>query len=974
MKNSFLEIVAHHMLDKYGHNLSRTAVVFPNKRASLFMNESLVRLAGRPIWSPAYITISDLFRQHSQLMAADNIKLVCDLHKSFVKCTGMNESLDHFYGWGQLLLSDFDDIDKNMADAQKVYCNLKDLHALDDLSYLTQEQKALLQEFFHNFDVGNESELKRRFEQLWSRFFDIYTDFNLRLANQGLAYEGALYRHVVDDENLHFDFDRYLFVGFNMTQVVEQRLFSRLQKQGKAFFYWDFDEYYMPQPGQTQPHNEAGHYIAQYLSQFPNELDNHDADIYTNFARPKSVRFISAKTESIQAKYVGEWLRENDRIAAGRNTAVVLANENILQQVLHSLPSEVQKINITTGYPLAATPVVSLLEQLLDLQCFGFKASSNQFAMRYVGKVLSHPYANYISTEAPSLLVKLTEQRHYFPHHNELALDEPLSILFADIASDFSLPDDQSLSPSCQANLRLLRWAKTVLKGIGQATADVGDELLIESVFQTYMLLSRLETLTLQGDLCLDTVTLRRLLRQLEATTSIPFHGEPAVGTQIMGVLETRNLDFDHILLLSCNEGNLPKGINDSSFIPYVIRRAHGLTTIDHKVAIYSYYFHRLLQRASDITITYNNSTADGHASEMSRFMLQLLVEGPHTVERLNLQSNNSVSTTLPQPVEKTPEVFQLLMQKSHLSPSAINKYLRCPLLFFYTSIAGLKEPDATDGDIDNRMFGNIFHRAAQLIYEPFCCEHQCLEVQKDYLAGLLHDEVQLLRIIDNAFNDVLFKTPDGRLPKLSGLQLINRRVIAMYLRNLLQTDYRMAPFRVLALEQSCYKPFTFIADGHEHTVSIGGIIDRMDIVTSAQGLSQIRIIDYKTGAAPKSRTPLLSIEEVFDPQNIDTKHSDYYLQTMLYATNVAYDDEWNPQRFMVSPALLFVRQAMRPDYNPVLSIGEVPIDDIRTLQPQYSARLTTLLEEIFNPNIAFNPTAKAERCNLCPFKKVCFV
>ena len=275
---TFLEYVAADIINKYGTSLSRTAVVFPNKRASLFMNEHLARLAGRPLWSPAYITISDLFRRHSPLTVGDPIKLICDLHKSFTACTGIDETLDHFYGWGQLLLADFDDIDKNMADAKQVFANLRDLHEYDDISYLTPEQTAMLKRFFASFSDSQDSKLKQKFLELWSHFYDIYQHFRQHLQSQNIAYEGMLYRDVAENPDLSFDYDRYLFVGFNMMQRVERVLCSRLMKDGKARFYWDFDKYYIQQNGQKS-NNEAGQYISQYLKEFPNELDTTDADI-----------------------------------------------------------------------------------------------------------------------------------------------------------------------------------------------------------------------------------------------------------------------------------------------------------------------------------------------------------------------------------------------------------------------------------------------------------------------------------------------------------------------------------------------------------------------------------------------------------------------------------------------------------------------------------------------------------------------
>lgn len=621
---SFLTYVAQDIIQKYGNNLSDIAIVFPNKRASLFLNEQLARLVSHPLWSPTYITISDLFRQHTTLKVGDPIKLVCDLHKSFVECTGIEETLDHFYGWGQLLIADFDDVDKNMASARQLFANLSDIHELDDVSYLTEEQKEIIKKFFSNFSDDHNTELKKRFLQLWSHFYDIYTNFNQRLEAQNLAYEGALYRRVVEDESLEFRHKKYLFVGFNMMQCVEQKLCSRLQIEGKAAFYWDFDKYYM------KDGNEAGYYIRQLMSAFGNELDYlSDTELYNSFDSTKDITYISAPTDNIQARYIHSWLMQNERYKQGRSTAIVLADESLLPTVIHSLPEEVESVNITLGYPLQQTPFYSLIQTLTDLQTLGYDKDRDCYRLRYVNYVLRHPYAQYISSAYAELMGELHDKKIFFPSRKWLCQkeDEGLEILF------------QEMSSGENFNLSLVQYLLDVLKNIGTQARTLDDPLFQESLFRTYTLVNRLHELIQSGDLIVDIITLQHLLLQLMQTTTIPFHGEPAEGIQIMGVLETRNLDFDHIIVLSASEGNLPKGVNDSSFIPYSLRKAYGLTTVDNKVAIFSYYFHRMLQRSADITLTYNNSTEDGHTGEMSRFMLQLLVESKHQVKTAALSS-----------------------------------------------------------------------------------------------------------------------------------------------------------------------------------------------------------------------------------------------------------------------------------------------------------------------------------------------
>ena len=500
MNKTFLEYVAEDIIGKYGTDLSRIAVVFPNKRAALFLNEHLARIAGQPVWSPAYITISDLFRQHTDLKTADPIKLICDIHKSFTKCTGIDETLDHFYGWGQLLLADFDDIDKNMADADSIFCNLKDIHELDDISYLDDEQKEMLARFFANFSDDIESELKKRFLSLWSHFGDIYHDYNRRLTEQGIGYEGAIYRKVASEETLHLKYDKYLFVGFNLLQKVERVLFSRLMKEGKAKFYWDFDEYYMPSPSHhltTSPSQQlsGGALVSsaptnlttspsQHLniSDFPNELDNTDRDIYANMRRPKRIRFISSPTENAQARFASNWLLENDRYKAGRKTAIVMCDESILLPVMHSLPPEADKVNITSGFPLAMTPVASLVMLLFDLYTLGLRKKGTAFNPHYLKKLMAHPYAHYLTISPP--------------HH--LTISPP-----------------QHLTTST-----ILHHIATLIKQVGIATKPEGDALTQESVFRMYTILNRLATLADSGDLLVDNTTLRRLVSQLVGAAS----------------------------------------------------------------------------------------------------------------------------------------------------------------------------------------------------------------------------------------------------------------------------------------------------------------------------------------------------------------------------------------------------------------------------------------------------------------------
>jgi len=959
---SFLEYVADDLLRKYGTNLSRIAVVFPNKRASLFLNDYLAHAAGCPLWSPAYLTISDLFRQHSDRCVADPIKLVCDLHKCFVACTGIDETLDRFYGWGQLLLSDFDDVDKNMAPADRVFANLSDIHEMDDDAFLTPEQREAIHRFFGNFSVENNSELKKRFLSIWSHMDDIYHRFNERLQQQQLAYEGALYRQVAEDETIDFQYDLYIFVGFNMLQQVEQRLFSRLRKQGKARFYWDFDHYYLP--------TEAGHFIAQYLDSFPNELDNRSEELYNQFSQPRQLTYISAPTEHIQAHYVTDWLRGEGRLAAGRRTAVVLCNEQTLQTVIHCLPPEVDKVNITTGYPLSQSPVASFVTHLVSLRTSGYAVQTERYRLHYINMLLRHPYAHFVSPLSQQLCDQLNQQKVYYPDAAQLCADEGLTLLFG--------------QGSWQSNAELLAWIGRLLKLL--ALSDTGDPLYQEAVFRMYTLVNRLHDLVEADDLTVDIITLQRLMNQLVSSSSIPFHGEPAEGLQIMGVLETRNLDFEHVILLSCNEGNVPKGVNDTSFIPHSLRKAYGLTTIDHKVSIFAYYFHRLLQRATDVTLLYNNATEDGHTGEMSRFMLQLMVESPHPIRLQTLQAGQARCLRIPPTVDKTPAVIAQLRQhfdkacqqagarpRPLLTPTAINQYMRCQLRFFYRYACGLTDLDDNEEEmIDNRIFGNIFHRAAQLTYRQLTAASPL--ISKDDIQRLLRERAGIERAVDQAFKEELFMIKDATrpLPPFDGMQLINREVIIRYVRQLLEIDQRLAPFTILGLEYPVLTDYTVTTGTDNFSTAIGGTIDRLDRITLPDGRTSIRVIDYKTGGGRLKA--MNDIQTIFLPEGQKT-HADYYLQTILYSLIIrqgSLRSQLGSPDAVVSPALLFIQHAGAEGYDPTLVVGREPLTDVITVATPFQQLLDEKIREIFDTTVPFTPVKDRDSCKSCPFIRLC--
>ena len=948
---TFLKAVANDLYSRLQGNLARTAVVFPNKRAGLFFNEYLAKEAGKPIWSPAYLTISELFRSLSTSEVADPVKLVCLLHKVYQEVTQSNETLDDFYFWGELLISDFDDADKNMADTRSLFSNLQELKGLmNDLTYMDKEQEEAIRQFFLNFSIERRTALKERFIFMWDVLGDIYTGFKNRLEAQGIAYEGMLYRQVMEAlDTALLPYDTYVFVGFNVLNKVERELFTHLRDAGKALFYWDYDEFYM-----AKEHHEAGVFIKRNLREYPSPLP---ASLFNSMAKPKEINYISSPTENAQARYLPQWIRAN-LTEQEKETAVVLCNETLLQPVLHSLPEEVKHVNITMGFPLAQTPVYSFLTALLDLQTEGFNINNGRFLFAQVMAVLKHPYTRMFTPEAEGLEKSLTKDNRFYPLPSELKRDEFLSHLFTPVNGNLALTDYL---------LKALLLVTTIYRNEPEKQKDGAfDQLYRESLFKAYTTLGRFRTLIEEGELKVQPHTYRRLIIKVLSTTNIPFHGEPAIGMQVMGVLETRNLDFRHLILLSTNEGQLPKSGGEASFIPYNLRKAFGMTTIDHKIAVYAYYFYRLLQRAEKVTLMYNNSSDGLNRGEWSRFMLQFLIEWPHSIGRHSLQAKQSPQGSTAITIVKTDEVMRKLIHRFNLetnrhallSPSALNCYMDCTLRFYFKYVAQLKAPDEVSAEIDSATFGSIFHHAAEHIYKDLTAHGKV--INREAVETLLKQPARIENYVDEAFKELFFHIPSDEKPEYNGTQLINSEVIVRYLRQLLRHDAAYAPFTMVDMEKEVYEAICVHTPAGDFTTRIGGFIDRLD---SKDGT--LRIVDYKTGG--KADTPC-SIDSLFVR---DKNRSNYIFQTFLYAAIMS-----RLQTQKVSPALLYIHRAASDEYSPIIQIKEdktiEEVSDFRLYEEKFRTKLQELVDEIFHPDIAFTQTDVEEKCTYCDFKAMC--
>lgn len=953
---TFLQDVAHDLFIKTNGDFSKTAIVFPNKRAGLFFNEYLTQEGNKPMWAPQYVSIKDLIQNLSPLKLGDPILLVSVLYNIYIEQTGSEETLDSFYPWGQLLISDFDDVDKNLVDADRIFENLRDLkNEMNDLDFLDEEQERALQQFFENFSIEKQTELKKRFTTSWNRLKDIYHSYKDKLTEMGIAYEGMLYRSVIDKiTSLDLPYDHYVFVGFNVLNKVEQRFFSIIKDAGKAMFYWDYDEYYTRLTDKICQF-EAGEFIRVNLATFGNELDE---SYFHHLDSEKHIRYIAASSENAQARYMSQWAESLADSGPEKENAVVLCNESLLLPVLHSIPDKVKNVNVTMGFPLSQTPIYNFVKATSDLQTEGFNAETGQFDYQYIRLLLSHPYTQKMSDKAAGLLNNLTIQNHPYSYPSELAQDDFLTILFT--------PQNGNLS-ICQYLINLIQKIASIYR-TKQEKSDLYTQLYQESLYQSFVTINRLMSLIQENQINISSHTLNRLLASIMHGASIPFHGEPAIGMQIMGVLETRNLDFKNLLMLSLNEGQLPKAGSEMSFIPYNLRKAFGMTTIEHKNAVFAYYFYRLIQRAENITLLYNSTTSGLSKGEMSRFMLQLLIEYPFHIERKSLEAKQSPALIDALEVTKTKTVMQMLLHrfdtnansKVVLSPSALNQYMDCTLRFFFRYVAGIKVPDEATVEINSPMFGTIFHKSAEMAYKAIADDKHL--VTSSSIEAFLKDPILLKQIIDNAFKTEFFNLDIKEKAQYNGTHLINFKVMETYMKQLLNFDKRFAPFSIVYEEKRVSLPMHISTPEGDINLNIGGSIDRMD-----EKEGTLRIVDYKTGGEPKT---LCHISDLFDKE---ANRANYIFQAFLYASIIKSENSHRA----VKPTLLYIHKSANENYSSDILMGEPrqpkeAIEDVTPHIAEFNNELNQLVQEIFNPEIPFKQVEDEGRCEFCDFAKIC--
>lgn len=919
-------------------------MVFPNRRSGTFFNAYLQKLAEKPVIGPKVTTVSEFIHSFSDTEVPDKIRLIAQLYEVFRSHSATSETFDEYYYWGEVLLADFNDIDLYLADPSVVYKNLAGLKEIEmKFDFLDDTQKEVLRHFWGSLGRWEEFKSQEEFIRLWQLLEPVYFGFREKLKNSGIAYDGMVYREIAEQiksgATPRLEFEKYYIVGLNALNECEKVVFKFLKKEGKAEFLWDYDQAYL-----QNLKNKAGDFIRENRVVFPPPDDFKVSD--NEFSQPKNIRFVSVASNHGQAQVIPGSVGNLD--GSFDNTAIVLADESLLFPVLGAIPETVSSVNITMGYPVKNSSVfgfISLLASLLKNARIK-EGKTPSFYYRFVFDILNHQLLGGVEPEAVSRFIEEAKKT------NRIYI-RPEELGFSDIhCLIFSLPVDVA---------GYGEYFKAILKSIFTflRSSQPENKILPELIVSIYGAIEKLESAIAGLEPAIGPPVFFRLFNQYIGQTSVAFEGEPLSGLQVMGILETRCLDFENLIIIGLNEDLWPRSADSVSLIPYNLRFAFGLPSVDQQEAVSAYYFYRLLQRPANITATFNTIKEGINTGELSRFGLQLIYDSGHKVGQTSLDykiRNNPVKFKPPVADE---ELSKLLLSRFSanrpLSPSALNIYLSCRYKFYLRYAADLPEGDEIAEDVDSRLFGNIFHKAAQLIYS------RADEITAGWLDALISEKKAIDEAIGQAFQSEYFKSKEPFPGKgsLDGHNRLSYEFIRSYLVRLLEVDRQNAPFRIVGLEEKhLWEPEVAI-NGRTAKIPLGGIIDRID-----QNEGKIRVIDYKTGLV--DNLSVSTMEAVF---NVDIKsRKKEAFQAFLYALIL------RKTRFTgteVVPGIYALRNLFNEKFNPYFKLGNAPLD-FTAIADEFESRLSALLQEIFSVGTTFSQTTFTERCTNCPYKTIC--
>ena len=954
---SFLSEVAEQLYAKYGDEVSSLTLLFPSQRARLFFSEALADIVERPIWAPRFMTVDELMGKISPLRAADRLRLVCELHGVYNEFH--TEDFDHFYNWGQMLVADFDMVDKYMVDAEQLFANIADIKEIEaDLSYLTPEQEEYVRRFWNTLsDSMTLSEQKSYFLKIWRNLPQIYARYKSRLHELGIGYSGMIYRDAAQilkqATTSPLESGRYVVVGFNALSSCEKVLFDHLKSAFDADFFWDYSDYFFDDTMQ-----EAGRFIRENVARYPSQYNISHGDLRRNISH---ITVASTTTSAAQCKYVAQLLEQiAGRDKSGklqqldRNTAIVLTDENMLEPLLYALPSELKAggVNVTMGYPLRSTLAYSFVERLLELQnhC---RERNGEITFYYVDVegLLTHPY---LADRAPKQIADIRKR---------IVKDRIYNLTFEQLSE---LPFASSLFVAADGSQSLFGYLDSMLWFV-LADMEPTETLQIEYIIQARKALRQAANMVDSCGIELTLSLTRSLIRRHLQGVRIPFEGEPLKGLQVMGILETRNIDFKNVIILSMNDSNFPgTRIADSSAIPYSLRFAYNLPTQEHHQGVYAYYFYRLISRAENLWMCYCSTADEKGAGEPSRYIRQLEYESGMKISKVKVGVEVNIAHQQQIVIPKDSRTLELLKRYTdgevELSPTAFSTYVQCPLRFFYRYLAQIRVDDSLEEGLDDKTFGNIFHLSAEYLYTAAVGEAEPLVVLNRITAQ------DITSAVDRAISELCFGGKSINGEQLQGELAIVRRIVVKYLHdNLIAYDKNHPDFTILSLEDSegLAVPFEFEVAGEKRSVIFGGRADRID---SLNGGAIRRIIDYKTGG---EHLTFAGFDKLFHGK--DAQRVGNTINTLLYAMIAQRKFGCDTQ-----PALYYLREMYRDDYSPLLRMGQgahkraVTIERYSEVAEEFETQVRETLCSLFNPAEPFTQVEDVMACKYCDYNPIC--
>ncbi len=951
----FLREVAADLIARLGDDLKEAAIIFNNKRPEAFLKKHLGELQGNASFSPAFFTVSSFFAASTNLVIADPLKQFFILHLEFNKLLLAEGkpalSPDQFFPMANIIISDFAEVDYDLVDSDSLFTQLEDIAQIQQqFDHFTEEQQAFLERFWSSFSADKQRTYQQKFLELWVRMPFLYRNFHQALQDQGLITTAQTYRRLAngaaDDPQFISPYKKLIFIGFNALNKCEEKLFKQWQADGCALFYFDSDDYYLQDNLQ-----EAGTFLRRNLNR--SELVNSFPQQQKIGGKNSIVDVIRTQGHAAQAKILTEKINFEALAEFSddpEKTAIILADETLLVPVMQTLPPEAGIVNITMGYPLTQSPLFGLTELWLNIQEQINKKQKNSVYYRDALAFLSHPLSGVKAAEREQLQNKLLSQQWVEVPLTELHL-------ISNLAPNFFTSRHTGLQ-TIDA-LYLMLTAVLEQRQRQNQLNELEANLILEACKKLNLLYDNLDAYAPDLGLSLVFALIRRTLSSL----AVPLEGEPLRGIQVMGMLESRCLDFEHVIILGMNEGTMPKRSVNPSFIPDSLRRANGMPVLENQDAISAYLFYRLLQRSEKVTLVYDGLGGDTEAAEPSRFIRQLAYESNFNFNYLQQEQPVRIESSNVIVIPKQGKVWKEMdnffyngnpFKTTNISATAFTTYLTCTLQFFFRYVAKIKEPEEVAENLEANQIGSALHQALEWFYADLIKTDTVITAER--IDQKLAEVAEYSRA---ALSQVLFKNRT-QLKQANSMQQIVLQIVGEYMKAILGHDQLHSPFQIIELEnKKDYKyHFPIEINGQKKQLQLYGILDRVD-----EKDNQTRIVDYKTGS---DELKYSTLEKLFERDGKSQNKA--VVQTLFYT----YIYEQVRKTSRVEPNLYAVRK-MKTEGTRFKS-GKTVLQsvDLEDAKAAFTGHLQNTLDELFDQQIPFLQTTRLENCAYCPYKDIC--